>query len=73
VSYDFNSLIQKDRQERRQQQFNKTFLDYLQIVKDDPQVTMLAHERMYRLITAAGVKTIKTEEHPVCGDYMETQ
>jgi len=63
VSYDFNSLIQKDRQERRQQQFNKTFLDYLQIVKDDPQVTMLAHERMYRLITAAGVKTIKTEEH----------
>jgi len=64
VSYDFNSLIQKDRQERRQQQFNKTFLDYLQIVKDDPQVTMLAHERMYRLITAAGVKTIKTEEHP---------
>ena len=64
MSYDFNSLIQKDRQERRQQQFNKTFLDYLQIVKDDPQVTMLAHERMYRLITAAGVKTIKTEEHP---------
>ena len=63
MSYDFNSLIQKDRQERRQQQFNKTFLDYLQIVKDDPQVTMLAHERMYRLITAAGVKTIKTEEH----------
>jgi len=64
VSYDFDSLIKKDRQERHQQQFNITLLDYLQIVKEDPQVTMLAHERIHRLITAAGVKTIKTEEHP---------
>lgn len=64
MSYDFDSLIKKDRQERHQQQFNITLLDYLQIVKEDPQVTMLAHERIHRLITAAGVKTIKTEEHP---------
>lgn len=64
MSYDFNSLIKKDRQERRQQHFDMTLLDYLQIVKDDPDITILAHERMYRLITAAGVKTIKTDEHP---------
>jgi len=64
VSYDFNSLIKKDRQDRRQEHAKITLLDYLQIVKDNPDLTMLAHERMYRLITAPGVKTIKTEEYP---------
>ena len=63
MPHEFNSLIQKDRQERRQERFKGTLLDYLAIVKNDPDVTMLAHERLQRLITAPGVKTIKTEEH----------
>lgn len=49
---------------RRYQRFEGTLLDYLQIVKDHPDITMLAHQRMYSLITDAGVKTIKTEDHP---------
>jgi serine protein kinase len=64
VPHEFNSLIQKDRQDRRQEHFQCSLLDYLSMVKDDPDVNILAHERMQRLITAPGVKTIKTEEHP---------
>jgi serine protein kinase len=64
MSHDFNALIQKDRQDRRKNNFKGTLLHYLSIVKDNPDVAMLAHERMYRLITAPGVKTIKTDEHP---------
>ena len=33
VPHEFNSLIQKDRQERRQERFKGTLLDYLAIVK----------------------------------------
>ena len=64
MSHDFNALIQKDRQDRRKNNFKGTLLHYLSIVKDNPDVAMLAHVRMYRLITAPGVKTIKTDEHP---------
>lgn len=64
MSHDFNALIQKNRQDRRKNNFKGTLLHYLSIVKDNPDVAMLAHERMYRLITAPGVKTIKTDEHP---------
>ncbi len=60
----FHSLIQKDRQEKKQNNWEGTLLDYLEIVKEKPQTTMLAHERMYEIIAAAGVDTIKTEDHP---------
>lgn len=61
---DFADLIQKDREERKHQHFSGTLLDYLAIVKDDPKVAMLAHQRMYELLTAPGVESIKTEENP---------
>ena len=61
---DFANLIQKDREERKHQRFSGTLLDYLAIVKDDPTVAMLAHQRMYELLTAPGVESIKTEENP---------
>lgn len=64
MSYDFSLMIQKDREARRLKQFEGTLLDYLQRVKETPEVTKLAHERMYRLITEPGVSMIKTEDHP---------
>lgn len=60
----FHSLIQKDRQEKKHENWEGTLLDYLEVVKEQPQTTMLAHERMYEIIAAAGVDTIKTEDHP---------
>jgi serine protein kinase len=63
ASFDFASLIQKDREERKHQRFSGTLLDYLAIVKENPKIVMLAHQRMYELLTAAGVECVKTEEN----------
>lgn len=63
MSYDFDSLIKKDREERHHQHFEGTLLEYLQIVKQNPELTRLAHERLYSLITMPGVNIIKTEDH----------
>ncbi|MEG6584518.1 PrkA family serine protein kinase [Dendrosporobacter sp. 1207_IL3150] len=63
--FDFAALIKKDREERKKERFSGTFLDYLEILKDSPkQEAMLAHARMFQLLTKSGVEAIKTEEHP---------
>lgn len=61
---DISKLIQKDREERKGHQFSGTFLDYLEILKKDPETAMLAHQRMYERIVSPGMEVIKTEEHP---------
>lgn len=64
ATIDFEKLIKQDRQERKQPHFSGTLLDYLAIVKENPQIAMLSHQRMYELLTRAGIEVIKTEEHP---------
>jgi serine protein kinase len=65
ADFDFAALIQKDREERKKERFSGTFLDYLSILKENPrQEAMLAHARMFELLTQTGVDIIKTEEHP---------
>jgi serine protein kinase len=61
---DLSSIIRKDREENKSKKFEGTFLDYLDIVKEDPEVSMLAHQRTYKLITQPGVKVIETDENP---------
>jgi len=61
---DFSSIIRKDREERKAKHFEGTFLDYLEIVKENPEIPMLAHQRMYKVITEPGVEVIKTDENP---------
>jgi serine protein kinase len=63
--FDFTGVIQKDREEYKQPQFKGTLLDYLAIVKEQPQQeAMLAHQRMHELLTKPGVEIINTEEQP---------
>lgn len=64
ANVDISKLIKKDREERKGQSFKGTFLDYLDILKKDPDVAMLAHQRMFELIQKPGVEVIKTDEHP---------
>lgn len=65
ADFDFETLIKKDREERQYKPFSGTFLEYLQLVMNDPREhAMLAHQRMFELLSAPGVETIKTEEHP---------
>ncbi|QGU00860.1 Serine protein kinase (prkA protein), P-loop containing [Candidatus Syntrophocurvum alkaliphilum] len=60
----FNELIKKDRERRKKNNVEISFLDYLNIVKENPVTTMLAHERMFEIITKPGTKIIKTEDYP---------
>lgn len=62
--FDFLTMIQNDREERVKRQFEGTLLEYLQIVKDNPEVAVLSHQRLYELITSQGVETVKTDENP---------
>lgn len=64
ATIDFEKLIKQDRQERKQPHFSGTLLDYLAIIKENPKIAMLSHQRMYELLTKAGMEVIKTEEHP---------
>lgn len=64
ANVDISKLIKKDREERKGQSFKGTFLDYLDIVKKDPEIAMLAHQRMFELIQKPGVEVVKTDEHP---------
>lgn len=58
----FLDLIKRDREERKKFKFEGTFLDYLDMLKDDPEIAKLSHQRMYDLIEGKGIKTINTEE-----------
>ncbi|MGE5582230.1 MAG: PrkA family serine protein kinase [Bacillota bacterium] len=61
---EFAELIKKDRSERIYHHYEGTFLDYLEMVKENPEIVQLAHERLYNLIAKPGVEVIKTEENP---------
>lgn len=62
-NFDFASLIHQDRENRTHQHFSGTLLDYLAIVKENPKVAMLAHQRMQELLATPGVEIVKTEEN----------
>lgn len=64
MNEDFASLIKNDRESRRSQLFEGSFLDYLNLVKSQPELVMLAHERLFRLISEPGVQIIKCEDDP---------
>ncbi|MDW8369276.1 MAG: serine protein kinase, partial [Geminicoccaceae bacterium] len=61
---DFQALIEQDRQARAKKAWRGTFLDYLELVKQNPKLGQLAHQRMYDMIVSAGVSEIDTEQDP---------
>ncbi|MBP2658673.1 MAG: PrkA domain protein [Firmicutes bacterium] len=64
MAFDFEKLIRQDRNEHKQYKFDGTLLDYLAIVKENPEITVLAHQRMQELLIKFGIEIIKTEENP---------
>ena len=61
---DFSKMILNDRQSRKVEHFEGTFLDYLHILYEHPELYKLAHKRIYDLIVDQGVEFVKTEENP---------
>ncbi|MFN8626974.1 MAG: serine protein kinase [Candidatus Binatia bacterium] len=54
----FEKLIQEDRATRTAHTWNGNFLDYLERVKENPDLAKLAHGRLHDLILQAGVGDI---------------
>ena len=60
---DFKKLIDNDRELQRKNKFEGTLLEYLEIVKENPDVAKLAHKRMHDIITQNGFEILKPEEN----------
>lgn len=61
---DISSIIRKDREEQKNGHFEGLFIEYLNLVKSNPELAMLAHQRMYNLIIEKGVEILKNDENP---------
>jgi serine protein kinase len=61
----FEKLIREDRASRESRDWRGTFLDYLEIVRQDPSIPKLAHARLYDLILRVGTRDIleSDDEH----------
>ena len=61
---DFAALIEQDRSERQKLEWQGTFLQYLDLVKQRPQLADLAHRRMYDMMAGPGVTELDLEADP---------
>ena len=61
---DFAAIIEHDRTERQKLEWQGTFLQYLELVKQRPQLADLAHRRMYDMMADPGVTELDLEADP---------
>ena len=59
----FREFIESDRENRNKEKFEGSFLDYLEIVKNNPDIAKLAHKRIQDMIISKGVEILKGEEN----------
>ena len=55
---EFLDLIQAQRNTKKKKKFKGSLLDYLDLVKQDPNITKLSHKRLYEAIVDHGVETM---------------
>ena len=54
----FLDLIEKQRNKKSKKKFKGTFLEYLELLQNDPSILKLAHKRLHDVIHEKGVKTV---------------
>lgn len=59
----FKEFIETDREKSEKEKFEGTFLDYLNLVKENPDIVKLAHKRLYDMIISKGVEELKGEDN----------
>jgi len=57
----FEKLIQSDRATREKHVWRGTFLDYLERLKSNPELTKLAHARLHEVISRPGVRDMNDD------------
>lgn len=61
---EFRAIISKDRETREKNQWSGTFIEYLDLVKNNPELAQLSHQRLYKMMIDPGVTEIDIEEDP---------
>ena len=67
---DFLSIIKSQRENKKSNKFEGTFIDYLNIVKDDPSIVKLSHKRLYDAIISHGTQKMDVSD-PRCRTLFE--
>ena len=57
----FLDLIKKQRNKKKKIKFEGTFIEYLEMIKENPEKIKLAHKRLYESICHFGVETIDVD------------
>jgi len=59
----FAEIISKQRAEKKDKSFEGTFLEYLEVLEEDPKIANLAHKRLYESLTSEGIEVLdETDE-----------
>lgn len=58
----FLDLIEKQRQEKKKEKFKGTFMDYLDLIEENPDAADLAHRRLYKSIVEKGTSKIEESD-----------
>jgi len=64
AAIDFKELIQGDRAQNGKRHFKGTFLEYLELVRENPRVGELAHARLFDIVTGPGFRVLNKEDNP---------
>ena len=58
---EFLNLIKKQRDSKKVERFEGTFIEYLDLIKDKPESVKLAHKRLYETIKNQGIETLDVD------------
>jgi serine protein kinase len=64
MTHDFKALIDQDREQRVKEHWRGTMLEYLELVKNNPDIAKLSHKRLYDMLMTPGVRTLSLDENP---------
>ena len=59
----FLKLVKKHKEEKKSPKFHGDLSDYLKVLEKDSQVPILAHKRLYDVISKEGITKMKTSDH----------
>ena len=60
----FAELISTDREKRAEEEWSGTFLDYLELLRENPHLPMLAHKRVYEALIDKNDTVLTAEDDP---------
>ena len=66
----FLKLIEKQRAKKKREKFSGSFLEYLELVQENPDLCKLSHKRLYDAIVEHGINKMKTSD-PRCQKIFE--